>query len=106
MILKTAVPVGGNIELMDTIFHEGKYWLIPDWQLSVDDKYIRPLRIICLSTIEHRDVGAPNYRFAIARQLPKGVLLGHPPLGQEKLFEIRENPEIMLPNPDKPDVLN
>ena len=103
MILKTAVINGGNIDLMDTIEHEGHFWLVPNWILSRNDKYIRPLRIISLQTIPHQDFGSVKEgeaRFVVSYPIPKSVFLGLPPKGRENLYVIRENPEIVLPNPD------
>lgn len=102
MILKTAVINGSTIDLMETIEFEGSFWLVPQWVLSRGDKYIRPLRIISLATIPHQRVDGPDYQFVVNSPIAKGVLLGHPPKGQEKLYVIRENPEIVLPNPDVP----
>jgi len=97
MIRKTTVAIGSAIREVDTIEHEGEFWLVPDWFESPDGKYLRPMRIISLSTIPHQET---SQGFLISSPLPKGVLLGHPPEGEEDRYLIHENPEIIVPNPD------
>ena len=103
MAQKTFVMVGSAVLQVDWIMHEGKAWLVPEWILSPDGKSQRPRRIISLALAEghHVDLGEAPLEYFQGNPIPEYLLdCGEKPLGLEKLFEVRENPEIWLPNPD------
>ena len=99
-IFKTMVIVDGAINQIETIEYEGYYWLVPDWLVSPDGKQMRPLRIISLATIPHtgKPEGAAPH-FVVSGPVPKSVFDGVAPKGQEALFRIVEQPQIVFPNP-------
>lgn len=104
MAQKTLVLVeGGEIWEIDWITHEGKAWLVPEWNLSPDDKSMQPSRIISLALAHgiKMDLGEAPLVWFRSNPIPKSLLEhGVAPPGLEKVFEIREEPEIWLPNPD------
>lgn len=103
MIFRTAIINGSNIDFMDTLEHEGQFWLVPDWSIAPDEQYISPLRMVAMRTIRHHDLGEPKVgeaRFVVTMPIPQCVFRGVAPLGQEKLFEIWESPEIWIANPE------
>ena len=102
MAQKCTVLVDGSIWDIDWITHEGRPWLVNEWIPSPDGKSMRPRRIISLAI-------APGYSIQAGKELlglfQKPLLTerlltqGIPPAGLEKVFEVREEPEIWLPNP-------
>lgn len=101
---KTNIMVDNHILEIDWIMHEDKAWLVPDWLLSPDDKSMRPLRIISLKMaagFEGYKLGEAPLQWFQSNPIPKSLLEdGIAPPGLEKVFEIREEPEIWLPNPE------
>ena len=56
-ILKTAIPTDDGAEVVcDTIQHEGKLWLAPDWLEDAARPYSKPLRLIGLSGLKYRSM--------------------------------------------------
>lgn len=96
-IAKTMLTMGGGIYRMDSIEHEGVRWLVPNWILSQDGRHMRPIRIIRPLSQPFEPFGK---EFLLSFPIPKSVSNGVVPQGQEALFEVVENPAIILPNPD------
>jgi hypothetical protein len=97
-IYQSTIAVGNEIHTMETIEFEGEFWLVPNWIVSPDGKYMKPLRIIALRTLEHRRSGDD---FVVNRPIPKAVLNGLVPKELEGQYDIRENPTFVMPNPDE-----
>jgi len=103
-IYRAVLISGPSILQMETIEHDGRFWLVPDWIVSRDQKLMKPLRIISLATIPHTDLGEGQrgHRFVVHGPVRQSTLRGHPPPEEANLFEIVESPEIIFPNPDAP----
>jgi hypothetical protein len=101
---KTHVIVDWEVRLVDWIMHEDKAWLVPDWLVSPDDRSMRPLRIISLKMAagyEGYKLGEAPLVWFRSNSIPKSLFEnGVVPPEQEKVFVIREMPEIWLPNPE------
>ena len=103
---KTRVIVDGQISDVDWIMHEGKAWLVPEWRISPDGKSMQPSRIISLAlALDYKDykkdLGEVPLVWFLTNPIPKSLLdRGVPPRGLEKVYEIREEPEIWLPKPE------
>lgn len=85
------------------IMFEGKAWLAPDWILSPDGKSMKPLRIISLALAHgHKmDLGEAPLAYFRSNPIPRCLIDdGVVPPELEKVFEIREEPEIWLPTPE------
>lgn len=102
--MKTVMIMSGSDVLeMETIEFEGRYWLVPNWFLSPDGQTMRPLRIIAPRF-------APGYKpiaglaaLEIFRALPLPKTLleqGVIPSELSPVVEVRESPDIVVPNPD------
>ena len=104
MANKTYVMVGPDVLQVDWIMHQDKAWLVPEWIPSPDGKLIRPRRIISLAMAagyESYKLGETPLQWFQSNPIPQSLLdEGKAPAGLEKLIEIREDPEIWLPNPD------
>ena len=101
-IEKIVIIVDGQIEKIDTIDFEDRIRLVPNWRESPDRRTMKPLRIIGLAFAEGYSMKierADALKMFQAVTITKALLNGLVPEGLEKLFEVRENPEISLPNP-------
>jgi hypothetical protein len=98
MGMKTMVAVGNTINKMDTVEFEGRYWLVPSWLVSPDGKWQRPVRIICLSSLEHQNLG--NGEFVLTLPLPAALAANQidPPSPIDG-FLVLEQPQIVVPAP-------
>ena len=99
-ILKTMVTIDGMIESMDTIEHEGSFWLVPEW-LDLPARGISmPRRIVSLATLRHeRTNGNPD--FVVNDPVPRFVFDGEVPSQIKHMYIVRDLPEIRVPMPDK-----
>jgi hypothetical protein len=103
-ILKTGVGSDtGTIYKCDTIEHEGKLWLVPQW-LDVPAKGVRkPRRLIRMDSLPHQPMTNPAYGldYILNDGIPKAVLEGTAPSEQADEFEIVDLPEIEFPIPPR-----
>ena len=65
----------GQSYLIDTIRHEGAWWLVASWLQSNDtgDKY--PGRLIRLSGLRYQEVDSEPYRFLLNNSLKRTITL-------------------------------
>ncbi len=86
--------------LMDTIEHEGKQWLVPEWLEAPTEGWKKPARIICLDGVP-RDPLPPSYpaKFVLKNPIPKAVLDGQIPSGTEAEYVVIEAPDIRFDIP-------
>ena len=104
-ILKTMVPIsGGTIEMVDTIEHDKKLWLVPFWIDQLGLKQTRPARLIRLDSLPHQAVSGSKWDYVLNTPMPREIFETQP-LKQEALgFEVLELPDIwfeLLPHDDK-----
>lgn len=73
----------GSPFLMDTIWHEGHWWLVTSWLEHQVTRHRIPERIIQLdgTTVRFQEVMNQPYRFFLNNALPKSVLDGTPQIG-------------------------
>src|ERR1700735_199994 len=69
-ITKTLILIvdDGSIEACETIEHEGKLWLVPNWYGNFDEGVEWPERIICLHGLP-LSRPSPNYQDKADREL-------------------------------------
>jgi hypothetical protein len=95
-IFKTAVPSdNGTIHTIDTIEHEGKLWLVPQWLDKPKEGLSRPARIIRIDSLPH-ETSSGVHQFVLANYMPKAVLDGEIPPELESQYEVVELPEIVI----------
>jgi hypothetical protein len=99
-ILKTALIIDGLIESMDTIEHEGAFWLVPEWLDFPARGISMPRRIVSLATLRHERMNG-NPDFVVSDQVPRFVFDGEVPSQLKHMYIVRDLPEIRLPTPDK-----
>jgi hypothetical protein len=106
-IYKTATYIYSEgepvVKLIDTIEHEGKFWLVPDWIEKPLEGWKSPERIILLDVLPHQKVppGSP---------IPADFVLGYPrptasfangqtPIQSTAEPVVIESPDIRVPIP-------
>lgn len=105
-VTRTSVTVelangGWALKSIDTIEHDGGFWLVPHWTLSADRATRQPLRIVSMTMVETGAPAADPEAFR-GMPIPESVLFdGRAPLSLERLFLIRECPEVWLPVGDQ-----
>ena len=76
-VFKTMVPLSDGLYRMDTIEHEGQFWLVPEWIDTPRKGWSQPARIVCLSLIAHQPLPlGGEVRFVVTNPIPKSVLTG------------------------------
>ena len=81
---------------VDTISHEGGYWLVPGWVPSADGTQRQPTRMVSMTMA---DTGAPatEPEAFIGLPIPETVLTdGRVPLSRDRLFIVRECPDVWV----------
>ena len=101
-ILKTVVTLidldclGHRIDV-DTVEHEGKLWLVPEWIDTQDGRWTKPVRIICLSVLPHQQ-RSPNSGadYDLMCPMTKAILNGQIPKETTLDLVVVENPNIEI----------
>lgn len=94
-ILKTYVIAGGGIHTVDTIEHEGKLWLVPNWLDDLAEGVTMPSRIIRLDVLRYERMGTEG--FALRDPMPKALLERRTPPKPIPGYEYQELPDIRFP---------
>ncbi len=79
----------GHSYLIDTIFYEGEWWLVPNWLGKGNERKI-PVRLIRLTGLKYQEVNDEGYRFLLNNAIPKSVMDGQPQEG----YVIRDYPAV------------
>jgi hypothetical protein len=66
----------GHPHLVETIFHEGAWWLVGSWLQHHATQTRVPERIVRLTGLQFEEVQGQPYRFLLNNGLPKPVLDG------------------------------
>jgi hypothetical protein len=90
----TYVVLEGSLHKVDTIEHEGGFWLVPHWLDMPAQGVTMPNRIIRLASIPHAPMG-PN--FVIDGTLPKELFEVQTPKQPVGGYEYYELPDIRIP---------
>lgn len=76
-VFKSMVTLNDGLYRMDTIEHEGMFWLVPEWIDTPRKGWSRPARIVCLSLLPHQALPlGGDIRFVLSNPIPKSVLTG------------------------------
>jgi hypothetical protein len=91
----------GKIMPCDTIEHNGKFWLVPEWKENTTTKTRAPLRIICLDCLPHQKTGPDDpHDFIVNTPIPSCVFEGIKPSEEKYQFDIIEFPDISFDIPE------
>ncbi len=68
----------GSPYLIDTILHEGRWWLVGSWleQIATGERIPERLVLLDGQRIRYQEVQGEPYRFVLSNSLPRGVLAG------------------------------
>jgi hypothetical protein len=99
-ILKTAIPRDdGSQRVCDTIQHDGKLWLAPEWLEDPSRPYSKPARLIGLSGLDYRSMPLRgDVDFVMEHAVPEAVLRGEVQGDAAAPFIIVERPDIRIQN--------
>ena len=111
-LLKSMIQSGdGGVYEMDTVRHEGHFWLVPEWleipnlaSLYADDtgdeseKLIMPARIIQIDPLEHQKTEIHGAQFVVTYPIPKSVLTGQTQTAEGVDYIVEERPHIHIPS--------
>ena len=79
-VCKTFVFISDRIQvsphLIDTIFYEGRWWLVGTWLESNATGDRVPETLVLLDTLRHQEIEGKPYRFVLNNGIPKSVLRG------------------------------
>lgn len=100
-ILKTIVGSAetGALYLIDTIEHEGKLWLVPQWLDEPIRKVSKPARLIRLDILPFQSMKGSKYPadYVLNGPMPTALLELKTPKEPISGFEVRELPELEFP---------
>ena len=66
----------GQSYLIDTIWHEGHWWLVGSWLAPHDGGQRLPERLVRLTGLRYEEVKNQPFRFLLNNAIPKSVLDG------------------------------
>lgn len=102
-ILKTTVmlidldALGHHLDV-DTIEYKGQLWLVPEWADTVDGKWTKPTRLICLSKLPfEKNKPGVSAEYSLMCPMTKAILGGEVPKETNLQYEIVEDPPIEIP---------
>jgi hypothetical protein len=96
-VFRTAIPRDdGSQFICDTIQHDGKLWLAPEW-VETAYGYSRPARLIGLSGLKYRSMPLRSeVDFVMEHPVPEAVLQGRVQGADAAPFVILENPDVRI----------
>jgi hypothetical protein len=98
-LLRVALYKEGNgpMEICAAISHEGKIWLVPDWIRSPRGRSAKPLRMIPLSKLPHKEFPPEAFAdYGIDGVVPKGLFDLHIPPVLSAAFGVLERPAVRV----------
>ena len=66
----------GSRHLIDTIFYQGRWWLVGTWLQSSATGDRVPETLVLLDTLRHQEIEGKPYRFVLTHGIPRSVLRG------------------------------
>lgn len=93
-VFKTMAYVDDDLALaspifLDTICHEGIWWLVPAWGVLHSGGGPEPEIVVLLTGLSHEEVHGLQYRFRLHNPIPKSVLEGKAQAG----YVVEKNPK-------------
>lgn len=66
----------GSAHLINTIFHQGRWWLVGTWLGSTTTGDRVPETLVLLDALDHQEIEGKPYRFVLNNEIPRAVLRG------------------------------
>lgn len=100
-ILLSRVPSGPYILTVETIEHEGTFWLVPDWYPDATAGWMWPVRMVSLAMVRHERVDFRDFHIAVREQLPSDWNVSGPARATEtaKRTRVLEAPKLLFALP-------
>jgi hypothetical protein len=76
-------PDRAEEHLIDTVFYEGRWWLVGEWSVCRATQERVPLILVRPLDMEFEEVRAAEYRFELSNLVPKCALDGEKSTGFE-----------------------
>jgi hypothetical protein len=97
-IYKSAVVIGGEFIIMDTIFYKDKIWLVPNWIQMPKEGHKRPERIVDLKKPGLFEANAANARFvSLETGLTRRAFYSQFPLKSDDGHTVVREPLVLYP---------
>lgn len=94
-VFKTIVPTDDEILRMDTIEHQGLFWLVPQWIDTPRKGWSKPVRLVCLSLLHHQALkDDPDNHFFVNYPVPRAVLIGPIPPELSTQYVVIDLPDL------------
>lgn len=93
-IKKTAIRVGDDVLSIDTIEHEGDFWIVPEWNEDLAAGTMQPERMIRVLPPDHHPAPGTGFDFSLADSIPIDVLEGRRTLH----YDVLTLPDIWIDN--------
>lgn len=88
----------GNAFLhVDTVEHEGQWWLVPRWLIQAGTGSRQPERMIAISQFKYQKSIFPGCYWAITQQLPRFLFDHHDPQKIDAKYVVLLAPEALFP---------
>ena len=84
----------GTIYKVDTVEHEGHFWIVPEWLEIREEKLIMPARIIQIDSLDHQKTEIYGCQFVVTYSIPKSVLSGETQTAEGVDYVVEERPHI------------
>lgn len=98
-IFKTLITFPDGIYTVDTIEYEGSLWLVPEWiDGTPSEGYSKPVRIIRMPPLQQAGPSV-SADYVVSYPLPKAVLEGKIPTELANVYDVIENPQIVIEKP-------
>src|ERR1700722_19089659 len=99
-VMKTAIPRDdGSPLICDSIQHDGKLWLVPEWLEEASKPYSKPVRMIGLSGLQYRSMPMGSEAdFVLDYPVPQEVMRGSVQGDQAAPFVVLERPDVRIVN--------
>src|SRR6266545_1129458 len=99
-IFKTGMyfsDVNAKIYRVDTIEHEGKLYIVPEWLDNPLAGWRTPARLICLDGLPYRATPGAPVDYLLNVGIPKSLFYGESPPQPGELFVVIDAPDIKFP---------
>ena len=87
----------GILYRIDTIRHEGKLWLVPEWFDNPKAGWRKPVRIVCMNGLPHQETPGGPTDFVLNAGIPKSVFDDPAQPQSESGYLVIERPDIRFP---------
>lgn len=94
-IIPAKFQIGAQWMDGEAIQHEDFWWLVLTWEVVPDEGWMQPVRIVCVSGLEHEvQVDPPQVLLVVGEALPPDAVPPHDPLKTAERIRVHYFPPI------------